>query len=346
MWKYVQNAATRVMRKHKEWIESHVVVRVPVEEDAMGMDDDGKIPIEVQRSYVERMDHAREDMIEEDRPELRNVFREYVFSGGQDGSLFKWGAGDQERVANIYRVEDEYTGHEASILCICHVPEYECVVTGGEDRMICGWPVETKVKTSDLAESATAKVQNLRLSGHTSRITGLANLGNGFLASVSHDLSLRVWDLEHGRQVAFVERAHDAQCTGLDVMRGEDRAQSVLGTCGMESVAKLWDASTLQLKYELRGHTSEVTQIKWAAYVRCWITASDDGTVGAWDLNGTRLQSFSFAGETCTAMFIDNVDQLIAMASADRVVRPALPYLLPDSTYSKYIETLCSLLFL
>lgn len=51
------------------------------------------------------------------------------------------------------QVEDEYSGHEGSILAICHVPEYECVFTGGEDRGIRSWPVETKVKARNLQKS-------------------------------------------------------------------------------------------------------------------------------------------------------------------------------------------------
>lgn len=54
-------------------------------------------------------------------------------------------------------------------------------------------------QVSDGAESS--KVQSLRLYGHTARVTGLAYLGFDQLASVSHDMTLRRWDISYGSQV-------------------------------------------------------------------------------------------------------------------------------------------------
>lgn len=89
----------------------------------------------------------------------------------------------------------------------------------------------------------------------------------------------------------MIERAHDAQVSGVDVCHGAALSDTVVGTCAMESVCKLWNAATYECIKELRGHTSEVTQIKWAEYASCWVTAADDGQIIIWDMEGNLVRS-------------------------------------------------------
>ncbi len=93
--------------------------------------------------------------------------------------------------------------------------------------------------------------------GHEGRVTGLALLPDWTLASVSHDRTIRLWDLHTFKLIKTVKDAHETPLQGVD--HSPDREEIV--TWAMDNFAYVWDAVSLSTKYALVGHMAEVTQV-------------------------------------------------------------------------------------
>ena len=88
-------------------------------------------------------------------------------------------------------------------------------------------------------------------------MTGLALLPDWTLASVSHDRTIRLWDLHTFKLINTVRDAHATPLQGIDY--SPDTNEVV--TFAMDNLAYVWDAVRLQARYALLGHTAEVTQV-------------------------------------------------------------------------------------
>ena len=88
-------------------------------------------------------------------------------------------------------------------------------------------------------------------------MTGLALLPDWTLASVSHDRTIRLWDLHTFKLMKTVKDAHETPLQGIHY--SPDTEEFV--TWAMDNFAYVWDAVSLTTKYALVGHTAEVTQV-------------------------------------------------------------------------------------
>ena len=88
-------------------------------------------------------------------------------------------------------------------------------------------------------------------------MTGLALLPDWTLASVSHDRTIRLWDLHTFKLMTTVKDAHETPLQGIDYC--PDREEFV--TWAMDNFAYVWDAVHATTKYALVGHTAELTQV-------------------------------------------------------------------------------------
>jgi WD40 repeat protein len=128
-----------------------------------------------------------------------------------------------------------------------------------------------------------------RWEGHQNAVRGAAfSPSEPWIASISHDRSLRLWDLESGKEFRRLA-GHTAK--GACLAFSPDGSRILSG--GDDRSLRLWDTKTGQQVRELIGHEGFVVGVAFTAGGDQALSASYDHTVRLWDLNtGTVLRVF------------------------------------------------------
>jgi len=237
-----------------------------------------------------------------------------VYSAGSDGLLLKWQA-NSELNTDLFTCQEELTGHEGSILCIIYSTEFDMLITGSEDTTIRLWPLGASLDID--ASAGDGELPNMLL-GHDLRVTGITEVMGHMLASVSHDMSLRFWDLHTRHEISCISRAHDSPLHSVEY----GAVVEEIATAAQDPVVKVWNAfKPFTLKLLLTGHAGDVTSVKWCEWRLCWITAANDHSIRVWSTEGETTYVFGFRGESITAMHLDISNRLLLAGMLDRAIR-------------------------
>jgi WD40 repeat protein len=122
------------------------------------------------------------------------------------------------------------------------------------------------------------------LEGHSAAVSGVALRPDGRRAvSASKDGTLKVWDLESGRELRTLE-GHCGLVNGVALSPDGRRAVSA----SSDRTLKVWDLESGRELCTLEGHSRSVNGVAVSADVRRAISASWDRTVKVWDLESGR----------------------------------------------------------
>jgi WD40 repeat protein len=155
-----------------------------------------------------------------------------------------------------------FVGHQGYVWALAKLDEG--FASGGRDRAIRLW-----------SDDGTPRGV---LHGHQQSVLGLAAYGQGQLASVSRDRTLRLWDVPSQRCLRSTV-AH--QAAALCVAALEDEG---LATGGADGVVSLW-ASGAQPAAALHGHSGWVWALAPLPQAGLLASASEDGDVRLWSLS-------------------------------------------------------------
>jgi WD40 repeat protein len=75
---------------------------------------------------------------------------------------------------------------------------------------------------------------------------------------VSHDKTIRFWDLHTRHEIDVVERAHDTPINCLEYCEQHEE----LATCASEPIVKIWCSFKHSLKLVLAPHQADVSQVR------------------------------------------------------------------------------------
>ena len=236
-----------------------------------------------------------------------------LFSGGADSVVRRWEPSSRMN-PYLYSNSESLAGHQGAVLCALYSDALNAFITGGDDHSIRVWPVAADEPGADAKEKQPGEQTQTRvLSEHSDRVTGLVCIGHT-LASVSWDLTLRLWNLnealqpDQGASSHWVDNAHDDYILSLAY---SDELQQ-LATASADQGAKLWDLtadtepSDVLEGYSvpegrkgkrccgvLLGHTADVSHIKWNPVHNLWVTGSEDYSVRYMRyIRYTRLRGF------------------------------------------------------
>ncbi len=125
------------------------------------------------------------------------------------------------------------------------------------------------------------------LLGHSDAVECVALLGpKGLAASGSWDKSVRVWDLNSGRQLCRLS-GHTGSLSRPGIVSGvalrTDGSQVV--SCGFDGSIRLWSVASGREVRRLSGHEGAVTAIALTADSRRLVSTGADRSLRVWDLD-------------------------------------------------------------
>ncbi|MFO0877173.1 MAG: serine/threonine-protein kinase [Gemmataceae bacterium] len=165
-------------------------------------------------------------------------------------------------------------GHRGPVSCLGFLPGGKLLVSGGADRTLRLWEVETGAERS-------------RFGGDRQAISCLAVTATGLVVA-GHGVTLRGWDPHTGQQLFGLSGHTDTvRCLAL----APDGKRMLSG--GEDRTVRLWDIERGRELLRLSKHRDGVTGVAWAAQGRYALSSSRDQTIRLWDLtNGQEIRSF------------------------------------------------------
>jgi WD40 repeat protein len=131
----------------------------------------------------------------------------------------------------------------------------------------------------------TEKIRAIRpyckFEGHTDEVRGVIHLkGEQRIITCSVDGSLRVWNLQTGKQIGNDWR--DGESDFNTIALSPDGRQVVSGS--NDAVVRLWDVDMGKVIAKWMGHNDVVWDVSWNRDGRRIVSGDDNGTVRVWDV--------------------------------------------------------------
>jgi mono/diheme cytochrome c family protein len=220
-----------------------------------------------------------------------------VASGGEDRTvrLIEVANGREARVLE---------GHRDEVEAIAFSADGRKLLTAGRDRVVL------------LHEVATGRLL-ARLQGHTDAVRAVAFLSGGRAVSAGADQSVRLWDLEKGREIsAWI--GHRGPVNALAVSGDGSRLLSA----GNDRQIVLWELPTGRILARWDGHTGAVQSLAFSADGRRALSGSSDRTIRLQEVaTGKTLATGNGApGTVCCVRF--SADGRQAFSASSRVEPP------------------------
>eukprot|EP00041_Stephanoeca_diplocostata_P013985 m.251179 g.251179 ORF g.251179 m.251179 type:complete len:281 (+) comp19536_c0_seq1:1254-2096(+) len=174
------------------------------------------------------------------------------------------------------------TDHRDSVYALCVFPDGQRLASGSADTSILVWKPLAQ-KNCKIGTYTQAKC----LRGHSKLVYSLVAVGPEFLASASHDWSVRIWNVATGDCLQKLD-GHEEAVTCLAAFLGPHGAEApVLFSGARDCDARIWNMLTMKCERVLSGHRDEVLCVAVLASTRkrgVLATGCEDGTINVWGI--------------------------------------------------------------
>jgi WD40 repeat protein len=213
-----------------------------------------------------------------------------------DKSAIVWDAKTYERIS-------ELEGHKASVTSAIFSPDSYSILTISMDAKAKLW----EAKSGRLIQC---------FEGHRAEIVDACFSADGtYMVTASWDNTAKLWNVSNNRFKAFpgCDESSSFATLSLDGLK--------IVTADIDSsdpIAQVWDSSTYQCLFSLKGHTDLVEYACFSSDGRYLITTSYDKTAKLWNAENGNLIT-TLTGHTNTVKFaaFSSDNQIIATASFD-----------------------------
>ena len=156
------------------------------------------------------------------------------------------------------------------------------------------------------------------LAGHSDAVSGVALSGDGRLAvSASADKTLKVWEVESGRELRTLA-GHSDSVHGVAVS-GDGR---LAVSASDDNTLKVWDLESGRELRTLHGHTGAVTGVAVSGDGRLAVSASADNTLKVWEVeSGRELRTLEGHTVHVTGVALSGDGRLAVSASEDKTLK-------------------------
>jgi WD40 repeat protein len=222
-----------------------------------------------------------------------------VVTTSDDESVMEWNATSGKPIGKLDLPQSDLpkgfrytTGAEFS-------PNGKFIVVGRRDGLLAIVDAETRKVTQTLKNSGAA-IWSVHFDRTGQRV--LASSGDGFVA---------IWDLPTNSRVLFFRQASGV---GKSQFSPDQR---YIVTTSLDNVARIWDATTLEQVFALKGHTRSVLSASFSPNGTQIVTASDDGTARLWNIGTSVLPSVVTVTSPIQSSALSNDGQRFAIGTTD-----------------------------
>ncbi|MEM6319566.1 MAG: WD40 repeat domain-containing protein [Bacteroidota bacterium] len=234
-----------------------------------------------------------------------------------------------------------------AIISLDFSPDGKWLVSGGADRTVTIWEVETGKEsqtftghTDDVlavrfspngryvASSGVDKVIKIwdvranelvhNLTGHSDYIRDLAFSPDGrMVASASWDMTAIVWEVSTGRQLQTFT-GHSDNVTSISF---NSDGTKVVTSCGDYNL-RIWEVGTGKLLKVIRGHKDEIWDVKWSKNEKLIASGAWDNTARLWDMeSGEELHVYPGHVTDVWSVSFNEDNTILASCGGDRKVK-------------------------
>lgn len=246
-------------------------------------------------------------------------------------------------------------GHEGAITTIALSPKGRIIASGGLDRAILLWRLETGELLHTFPGQSFWQRQ-----GHGDRLTGLAFTPDGkTLISSSDDGTVKCWDLPtltlldtlpgNGWGASALSLSHTGRLLAVGGNDGDITVWNVLSmapvctlsghrdrvtdlilspkgqrliSAGADHTIRLWDVKQGALLNTLVGHSNQVSAIAIRPDWRTLVSSSWDNTLRVWDMDsGRSLRTFTAHRGSIHALALDRQGSRLASGGEDGSIK-------------------------
>lgn len=224
-----------------------------------------------------------------------------LVSGGMDNILRIW----KRQHDNKYALSKEIP-HSNWISLVTFNPKSDLIATAGADKTIKIFSQEGRLKDT--------------CQGHMDQVMAVSFSSDGqTIASASKDKTIKIWDLN-----CQLLQTLNTKSQVLSV-RFLDKTTVALGGGDLDGNSQyniiFWDWKKNQRIHELSGHRSQVLYLSLNKEGNLLGSASEDGTVRVWNLNGTLLQTLKNHNGAVNEIDFSPDSQLVASAGKEKTVQ-------------------------